>query len=1754
MCYLYVMMHFYEKGYEIKKGRNTMKTRFQKLTSLILVLVMLITMIPAGMFVATAEVSAELVAGLADYDNTAEFVINNVDDWKAIAASGKTFSGKTVKLGADIDAEGATLTPLAPFEVNNSGLILDGQGFAVKNVGTADAPQTRPLVSEKFSGGTVKNITFQNVIMVGADATYGSGLIADWLNGWGTATVQNVKVLGCNISDTVGCAGALFGRAINNNSAASVVIDGVIMDAATNVTAPAGHAGGVIGHISGNGGTYTLSRIYTEANVKTDNPANKYVGGLVGYANGSNAEIKVDGVGTGEYYTSQFNVTDCVVKGTITSTGASSWTGRIGGIFGRGSTLVDFNIADTIIAPSAVVISGAVVLNQTICASNGTQDVSVSDCYQVSGKFTSVYFGENTATTTYDGVASSDQHQYTLPGMTTIDATSVDNYYETDDNGFVASVHEEQVAPPPAAPEGVSEELEAALADYENCAEFVINNVDDWNYFAEFTAKNNKYEWEGKTVKLGANIDAQGATLPTLFAAHNTCALFDGQGYSIKNVGTVASPNTVALFSADTGNVGFKGDIQNLTLNNVIVSGSGSAKALLVEWVNADTETAFKNIKVLNCSVTNESGPSAAIAGRTSATGNAYGVLFENILVSGSTITGASVLKYDEASASYITGGWNATGTAALCGYFTWNAGDTGATARNIEVVNTTITDATPLPEGTTVAPAHVAGLFGYYRMNAGVGLTIENVYVNATLQTPNAGSWTGVAAGLFRTDNSSTSNTITIKNAITNNVYPGIVQIPTLFYAPVATFVTENLYSVQKHEPEKSGWLVNGGNTVNGTEGVLSNYAGVSATIVAVADVATMITRGGDGFITAITAPTETPVPGPGEGGSGTTPDPEPTEELVIDSVAKWNEIAASEEDYSNYKVLLGADLDFEGATIAPLFKLAFGGIFDGQGYTIKNAVVTGTGTLALIAPEAGNGACFRNVKFDNITVTSTGTDLTHVGMLAGVMTSVKDVTIEKIIASNITINHAGSGAAGGLVGWWKLGDFDTQNGCIATIQNVKFSGTVTSATNNTTGNNGYYFGSGGVIGSVAFYHTGSADPCKLYVTSIEATVTVTGTAVANQYIGIGGLIGSTSNVSNSHWYEISNCYVNATVDATGTGSLGGLVGYTFTGPSKINNCIVNTTIGEKGATYASILGTFRNGVKITASNLYTTIGTGLKHLQGISSDSDAINGVLMSSNPNVIDAIPASLLESILVYDEDGYISEFKALEVDDSQIPNYDTTDEFIINSIEDWMKISNSKKDFSGKTIKLGCDIDAQGASLPYLIFSLDATNVIFDGQGYTIKNVGTTDAPSPYALIAYKLGAATIKNVTFENIVLNGTGVLGMISGSMVLPENGTALIENIKVLGCTVTGGAATGSLLGTVNDTDANCTLTIRSVTIDENTKVTGGATTGGLAGEIANVGTLNIFNVYTKATVTGLSDDHYVGGLVGETNSTGNGIINIINFYNGGNLVSTNNAEKVNSAGVGGVLGRFTGSAGKTITLKNILLDCQFLETNKRATAWIGTMHGQGYLYYDNIMTTNSTGSSRPKPQWKLIAVNSNTMINGKPMNGEIPSPSAGDLDDLLFVLPAIAQTLVIVDEETGFLTSVNALVEAYTYQYSEVVDGKFSIRFVGTSQLLTEETILMHVKATTASGKVKNFTVASPGMEKLYPFDEHNISESIVAEEIGVQKMLSVTVFDIPVGEAITFEFWVTMAMPSGAVVTSTQTITVTFDATGAPVVAA
>lgn len=130
-----------------------------------------------------------------------------------------------------------------------------------------------------------------------------------------------------------------------------------------------------------------------------------------------------------------------------------------------------------------------------------------------------------------------------------------------------------------------------------NKSEFSIANLADWNAIATY-ANENDASFEGKTIKLTANIDAKGATLPTLFNVFR--GTFDGQGYTISNfnVNDVALIARATYGSAVIKNVNIDGTLsyssnvvgvgmlvavhncvssEDLTISNVSVGGSVTA-------------------------------------------------------------------------------------------------------------------------------------------------------------------------------------------------------------------------------------------------------------------------------------------------------------------------------------------------------------------------------------------------------------------------------------------------------------------------------------------------------------------------------------------------------------------------------------------------------------------------------------------------------------------------------------------------------------------------------------------------------------------------------------------------------------------------------------------------------------------------------------------------------------------------------------------------------------------------------------------------------------------------------------------------------------------------------------------------------------------------------------------------------------------------------------------------------------------------
>ena len=1411
-----------------------------------------------------------LLADLIDYANVSTFVIKSVEDWNMIATSGMTFSGKTVQLGNDIDANGATLLPLAPFEVNNSSITLDGQGYAIKNVGTAEAPQTQPLVSEKFSGGTVKNITFQNITMVGADATYGSGLIADWLNGWGTVTVQNVKVLGCSISDTASSAGALFGRIINNNAEAKVNIDGVIIDDATTIKA-ATYAGGVIGYISGNGGTYNVSRVYTEATVESPASAG-YTGGLVGYTNASTSFVL------------QLNFSTNVVKGKLFAIDGASWTGRVGGILGRATNGQDINVKNCLIAPTE--ITTGIVLAQAICAANGAQDLEIVDSYMAQ-MFTSVYYAENSSSTN-GGAAMTSGHHNELVGMANLgkDETVINSAYKTDEKGFITEVSYVPVC---------------------------------------------NHDWVDATCE-----DAKFCT----------------------------------------------------------ICGETEGEALGHDWADATCETA----KTCNtCGATEGEAP-----------GHNYP---------------------------------NDTDPCTVCG-----------------------------------------------KPNPAV---CEHHWIDATCETPKTCELCAETEG----------------EALGHDFADATCTAPKTC------------------------------NTCGATEGDALGHTWVDATTEAPKTCTTCgVTEG-------------QPLP------------PPESNEIIINSVEDWMAIAAMNSQFEGKIIKLGADIDAKGAILPQLFMA--GNVrctFDGQGYTIKNV-----GT-----PENPNPTSLFSSK--------------------------SNLNIQNLTLENVHV--AGEGNKALLVDWQNCWAIYTFKSIKVVNCSVKATGYAAALVAYMTGNGGNYGmnfdkiyitdtsieGNAGVAGLIGYTYMNSTDYGASAKNVRITNTTITDNTAASCAAGLFGFFRMHKDVA----LTVNSCYVSATFVCPNSGGWTGVSAALFqTGNSSVlannvisvSSCVTNciyADLVQKPTLFYAPQAIFKTSslYSLTNSNMHGMLTNGGNTVNGVTGLQSGYTGVPAVAITNVG-------LEMMIAYDEDGFISNF--LGANEEILPDYATTDEFIINSIDDWKKLSASHQTFNGKVIKLGADIDAQGAELPYLIYTVEASGATFDGQGFTIRNVGTAENPVTTSLIAYAFGGGVIKNVTFENVYMASETEAAIIAICINAPGDSTTTIERIKFINCHVVSETSyAGMVAAKIGDKNANDVITIHQINIDNQSTVTGNKSTGSVVGYAKHLGILTISNVVTSALITGTgieapadSYDFAVGGLIGYSYSAGSSTINIhdcminstlksaymkeVEILDGETVVGTEIVETKGSMHQGGIIGLSEGSfpntlfdengafagfdiegGGRTLNLSDIVINCDF-SSNARWRTLMVNYKAVGYFNYKNVYMTK--GAS-----WQIVNVNHWVILNGKQKNGEMSDANGLAGDDVMIVLPYLANRMKNVDED-GFLTSLSAVVEPYGIQYSEVNDGKFSVRFIGTSNLIDEQNVVLNVKAITASGAVRTFSVASPFFDRITAFDAHQIMDApLVAKDINAEKLLCVTVYDIPVGEAITFELSLSITTAKGSSIDSTQTMTFTFNADG------
>jgi hypothetical protein len=227
------------------------------------------------------------------------------------------------------------------------------------------------------------------------------------------------------------------------------------------------------------------------------------------------------------------------------------------------------------------------------------------------------------------------------------------------------------------------------------------------------------------------------------------------------------------------------------------------------------------------------------------------------------------------------------------------------------------------------------------------------------------------------------------------------------------------------------------------------------------------------------------------------------------------------------------------------------FNGSINGQGYTISNLTINRPGLYqAALIGSTGSDAEFKNINFENVSITGGGRTATLIGTLAG--------TIDNV---NVTGTINGTSTVGGLVG---------QLNSPGSITNSDLDVIVTGSGNDVGGlvgllNSDASVDNINVSGSVSGVNrvgglTGQANSGSS-ITNSHTDVTVTGTGVrigglvgynnqgdiqntssAGSVSGnteVGGLIGhnesANSSVSNSH----------STATATGNENVGGLIGF---------------------------------------------------------------------------------------------------------------------------------------------------------------------------------------------------------------------------------------------------------------------------------------------------------------------------------------------------------------------------------------------------------------------------------------------------------------------------------------------------------------------------------------------------------------------------------------------------------------------------------
>lgn len=268
---------------------------------------------------------------------------------------------------------------------------------------------------------------------------------------------------------------------------------------------------------------------------------------------------------------------------------------------------------------------------------------------------------------------------------------------------------------------------------------------------------------------------------------------------------------------------------------------------------------------------------------------------------------------------------------------------------------------------------------------------------------------------------------------------------------------------------------------------------------------------------------------------------------------------------------------------------------------------------------------------------------------------------------------------------------------------------------------------------------------------------------------------------------------------------------------------------------------------------------------------------------------------------------------------------------------------------GTSVRLTADIDCEFQTVSPLLLGKS-----FDGQGHTIKNavVSSSEYNGLHSSF-FELGTNSIKNLTLENITVNGSGRCDAIVIASDCSEIVNVHVKNCKIIANQSIRDARFGCYMGGIyggDEFDETLSADLLSPTICKITdcsaenlslklgKYTGSKVNqsdirmGGIAGDCRN-----ITNCYAKdCTFTAESSDTacipYVGGVVGIAQG------DLENCYSSNNEFSVNGRGYVICGGLAGFTGQFD-TDGKAVSssVKYCYADGNEITTDSKS-AYVG------------------------------------------------------------------------------------------------------------------------------------------------------------------------------------------------------------------------